>query len=285
MQKTVLKETDEERKVSMGNVYIAGRQVQIKGKDVFQVAAAYAGHISTMNIPMENKSLDAVGIQAVCEVIRKVDRFMEEHPDKKGMIVKQGSETGISFKTNILSENVHETSNISYRNEAIYDLRQKLASKLNVPVGRIDVNSIISQNEDVTLLHRAFDAPGQDKSYRFKPDDLVICKGGNGESSSFNIYARVVSVDAENDTVLLDKYTGYGMVDWQQKPLPLLEMELAQMYVPMNKDEIQKFHQGLTERLGTPRKAACLYDRAITLETYRVVEKADKPKQKNIERE
>lgn len=132
--------------------------------------------------------------------------------------------------------------------------------------------------------------------YTFKESDLVICKprGGVTESNEdFCIYARVVKVDRENDSLFLDRYLRHGATKLCGKKdtiyersfregLPLSRVEEERLYQPMELSEIEKFCDGLKE--GLEKRSYQFYrgihDRSLseayksqTEETLAIVEK------------
>lgn len=97
-------------------------------------------------------------------------------------------------------------------------------------------------------------------NYTFQKNDLIICKP-NGEIpedvKNFAIYARVVSVDREADTVYLDRYMREGRLHINANKnntpskMPLARVENEGYYQPMNDDEVLKFHNGLAKLMAS----------------------------------
>lgn len=90
----------------------------------------------------------------------------------------------------------------------------------------------------------------KDNRYHFREGDFVICKPAEElrepENVNFEIYARVVKVDPEKDTVTLDRYLKCGQLHFSVKELPLTSLEEDGYYQPMNKQELATFITGLS---------------------------------------
>lgn len=89
----------------------------------------------------------------------------------------------------------------------------------------------------------------------FQVNDIVICKPADDkrceENRNFEIYARVVEVNREKDTLRMDCYLKKGEVHMEKRilqTLPLSEME-QKYYQPMNNEEIIEFRDGLCKWL------------------------------------
>lgn len=91
---------------------------------------------------------------------------------------------------------------------------------------------------------------GKDNRYHFREGDFVICKPAEElrepSNIEFEIYARVVKVDPEKDTVTLDRYLKCGQLHFSVKELPLTSLEEDRYYQPMNKQELATFITGLS---------------------------------------
>lgn len=246
------------------DIYLTGKVVNKDGQDVLMSAIAMDGKLFKLETPFE-------GEQTYHDVVAKTMKKTEDYMKHHAGIIKQMGTRSLHFKTDYLGDDVHEAINASYKDETINACRNRLAELLHVPFTSIEVDNLEIDRVKDTLMQRVFE-PETEQTYHFKPDDLVICS--NEESTSFSIYARVVTADKTNNRLVLDKYQEYGEFSASNRPQRLLEMELSNMYRPMTDDEILEFHDGMTKLLTDPAKSRKLDDPNITRETYEVVGRA-----------
>lgn len=254
------------------DIYLTGKVVNKDGQDVLMSAIAMDGKLLKLETPFE-------GEQTYHEVVAKTMKKTEDYMRHHAGIIKQMGTRSLHFKTDYLGNDVHEAINASYKDETINACRHRLAELLHTPFTSIEVDNLEIDRVKETLMQRVFE-PETEQTYHFKPDDLVICS--NEGSTSFSIYARVVSVDKKENTVWFDKYQEYGEFSssiydkhtHEPRKQRLLEMELIGFYRPMTDDEILEFHEGMTKLLADPAKSRKLDDPNITRETYEIVSRA-----------
>lgn len=230
------------------NVYIAeGRQ-----KDARFVAYLIGDKLYRQDLGEEHKEDDTL-----TSALRFVKEKIQRHPscyDDKGLTVYQSIAKSYS--------------------EAAFDAFWELRSLWGGNAEMLNCNPIADR-----LCARVL---GTDDGYRFKEGDLIIAERERGEDETeemaernrreFSLCARVVTVNPEEDKLVLDKYLACGKVSCKEITLPLLEMELQAYYRPMKPQEIIEFREGMTELLCNPLKRPD--NPMITHETYEVVTRA-----------
>lgn len=245
------------------DIYLTGKVVNKDGQDVLMSAIAMDGKLLKLETPFE-------GEQTYHDVVAKTMKKTEDYLKHHAGIIKQMGTRNLHFRTDYLGD-YHEAHNQSYRDEKINACRDSLAELLHTPFTSIEVDNLEIDEVKDTLMQRVFE-PETEQTYHFKPDDLVICS--NEESTSFSIYARVVTADKANNRLVLDKYQEYGEFSISNRPQRLLEMELIGFFRPMTDDEILEFHDGMTKLLADPAKSRKLDDPNTTMQTYEVVGRA-----------
>lgn len=245
------------------DIYLTGKVVSKDGQDVLMSAIAMDGKLLKLETPFE-------GEQTYHDVVAKTMKKTEDYLKHHAGIIKQMGTRNLHFRTDYLGD-YHEAHNQSYRDEKINACRDSLAELLHTPFTSIEVDNLEIDEVKDTLMQRVFE-PETEQTYHFKPDDLVICS--NEGSTSFSIYARVVTADKANNQLVLDKYQEYGEFSISNRPQRLLEMELIGFFRPMTDDEILEFHEGMTKLLADPAKSRKLDDPNITMQTYEVVGRA-----------
>lgn len=104
--------------------------------------------------------------------------------------------------------------------------------------------------------------------YNFEEGDFVICKPSeekrNDSNKNFEIYAYVVEVNRDKDTLRLDRYLKQGRLHIEKSPeFHLKEMEKDGFYQPMNDYEIADFYDGVAELLSDARFLNNLYSNDV----------------------
>lgn len=247
----------------MNSIYIAGRNITVEGKPVFQVALALAGKVYVSNKPEDISPADAL-----TQTFSAIASFFREHPEKldKSLSVYQ---TLIPERDAFYGACANNEP-LSQAKEQIRDLFQERS--------KVTFDWFILDDADKRLFDRI---DGKAPAYRFKEDDIIIAHRKTGEDETpeqaagndaeFAICARVLEVDRQNDTLLLDKYMKRGEVDVKNYPQSLLEAELLGKYEPMNALDVLMFHEGLETLAKCSPKSRKLNDRETTLETLDVV--------------
>lgn len=128
-----------------------------------------------------------------------------------------------------------------------------------------EYRSIPLEEKDFVFFHEGFLARFMEPVFDlFRPGRLVICRAASG-ASEFDIYARVISADKKEDTLVLDKYVEHGRLRAFASGRMVGYREFEPYYRPMTREEAGRFCKGLRQ---------CRYKGGELMETLRIAEKA-----------
>ena len=246
------------------DIYITGKVENKDRQDVLMTAIAMDGKLLKLETPFEGEQTYH---DVICKVMRKAEDYIKHSP-----IIKQMGTRNVHFHTDFFGDDPHEAHNQSYRDEKINACRNSLAELLHTSFTSIQVDNLEIDTVKDVLKQRVFE-PKTEQTYHFKPDDLVI-GNDDGICSGFTLYARVVTADKKNNSLLLDRYQEHGTFCTNNQEQDLLRMELSHYYRPMTDEEILTFHDGMAKLLADPAKSRKLKDRDMTMQTYEIVSKA-----------
>ena len=264
------------------NVYLTGNiQESDSGNKALFAALAFDGNYIPIIAEYTGKeSAERTIVKAMKIVYNKVHTNQKYYYD---------SRKKMSFHTDLLADNYSETIRAAYASEEITNTKRYIADHMFDEIDdhvdiEIDNLDIVECKE--TLMEMTYH-PDEFKGYRFKNGDFVVCASHEQTPSSHVPYARVVSVNREDNTLVLDKYLDSGRVQFPTRAVPLHDFELAQYYRPMEHAELTVFRDGLKELLGAPeyRSGNKVKDKASAKETYdKVSEILDRKRDRGQER-
>lgn len=146
---------------------------------------------------------------------------------------------GISFwNSNVENFEVFETEGqnpmVLINFKAPYFFKGKEYYSFDIPLSIEERQEII---KEIDVLRER-----DNNNYQFQTGDLVICKGVHDDrDKSFDIYARVLEADRENDVLRLDCFQEYGKYHYGERKVSLNSLESTKMYKAMNQEEKDTF--------------------------------------------
>ena len=247
------------------NIYIVGRTVQKENEQSYlQVGIVISGNQFRMfkaNMPIETTHTEALE-KALCTV----QDFCNKHASLY--------ENNVTVYQNLIPYDEQFRDPV---HEAWQNLANTFGMNTSPFINALHMNDYVVKN----VKEQIFDLiNGKNIGYQFKENDLVILRReGKDETSEqarrnaleFEICARVVWVNRETNTILLDRYQGRGSLQHRCQSQSLSEIALQDYYKPMNEEEILEFRDGMAAALADPIKSQKFNDKNIALATFEIV--------------